>query len=100
MSIMKNYQSTMRIKQYKKFIESISGTELVGNHSIGPNYPEQKLANTLSQSNAQILIGNDGVFYTLEDYQDLYNDYLKLGGKPLDGFTKINLDTIIKSFNQ
>lgn len=88
------------IKLYKKFIESISGTELVGNHSIGPNYPEQKLTNTLSQSDTQILIGSDGILYTFDDYQDLYNNYLKSGGEILDGFSKLNLDIIIKSFTQ
>ena len=90
----------MILKLYRKFIESISGTELVGNHSIGPNYPEQKLANTLSQSDTQILIGSDGILYTFDDYQDLYNNYLKSGGEILDGFSKLNLDIIIKSFTQ
>lgn len=90
----------MKIKPYKKFIESISGNELVGTKSIGPNYPEQKLHNTLSKSDTQILIGYNGTLYTLDDYQNLYNDYLKSGGELLDGFTKVNLDIILKYFNQ
>lgn len=99
MSTMKNCQ-LMKIKLYNKFIESISGTELVGNHSIGPNYPEQQLSNTLSQSDTQILMGIDGILYTFDDYQNLYNEYLKYGGKILDGFNKLNLDIVLKSIIQ
>jgi hypothetical protein len=85
----------MRIKNFNEFNESISGWELIGQHTMGPNYPEQKLPVSLSQSDTQILMGEDGEFYTYDDYQDLYQSYLKDGGGPLDGFTKKNLDIIL-----
>jgi hypothetical protein len=95
MSSLKNYQlKVMKIKTWSKFIESISGWELVGQH-MGPNYPEQQLPVTLTQSDTQILMGKDGNFYTYEDYQELYQSYLKDGGGPLEGFTQKNLDIIL-----
>ena len=84
----------MKIKKWKEYNESISGLELVGQH-MGPNYPEQDLPVTLSQSNTQVAEGIDGNIYTYDDYETLYQDYLKSGGKPLDGFTKENLDIIL-----
>jgi len=95
MSFLKKYQLRMRIKNFNEFNESISGWELIGQHTMGPNYPEQKLPVSLSQSDTQILMGEDGEFYTYDDYQDLYQSYLKDGGGPLDGFTKKNLDIIL-----
>lgn len=83
----------MKIKKWKKFIESISGWELVG--KMGPNYPEQVLHNTITSKETSVICGIDDIIYTYDDYQDLYQDYLKNGGTPLDGFTKINLDTVL-----
>ncbi len=84
----------MKIKKFSQF-ESISGWELVGQHVMGPNYPEQKLAVTLSSSDTEVLMGLDGNFYTYDDYQSLYNDYLKIGGDSLQGFSKSNLDLVL-----
>lgn len=85
----------MKIKKFREF-ESISGWELVGQHVMGPNYGEQKLAVTLASSDTETLMGMDGNFYTYDDYQDLYNNYQKSGGKSnLKDFTKHNLDTIL-----
>lgn len=88
-----------KIKKWNKFIESISGWELVGQHSMGPNYPEQVLHTTLSTKDTEVIEGIDGVIYTYDDYQNLYQDYLKKGGTPLEGFTKSNLDSILDFFN-
>ena len=88
----------MKIKKFKEF-ESISGWELVGQHVMGPNYGEQKLAVTLSSSDTETLMGIDGNFYTYDDYQELYQNYLKSGGKPLHGFNRDNLNLIISSIN-
>lgn len=85
----------MRIKKFNNFSESISGWELIGQHTMGPNYPEQKLPVSLSQSDTQVLMGIDDELYTYDDYQDLYQDYLKNGGSPLDGFNKENLDIVL-----
>ena len=96
MNILKNCLLKMKIRNWKEFKESISGWELVGQH-MGPGYPEQELPVTLTQADTQILMGKDGEFYTYDDYQDLYQSYLKDGGSPLEGFTQENLDIILSS---
>ena len=89
----------MKIKKFREF-ESISGWELVGQHVMGPNYGEQKLAVTLSSSDTETLMGMDGNFYTYDDYQSLYNDYMKSGGKEnIKDFTQLNLDKVIEYIN-
>ena len=86
----------MRISKWLEFIgESISGWEIVGQH-MGPGYPEQKLPVFLSTSDTEVLMGIDGEFYTYDNYQELYNNYLKLSGEILTGgFSKENLDIIL-----
>ena len=76
------------IKNWKKFGESISGTELFG--KVGPNYGEQELPNSLSNKDTNVCMGMDGVFYTESDYMELYNQSLK----------EYNLDPSLRSFNQ
>lgn len=89
----------MRIKSWKRFTENIGLFYNIHlSRSMGPNSPELKLQNTISQSDTQVVMGIDGKFYTYDDYQSLYQDYLKSGGKPLEGFNKSNLDLII-TFN-
>lgn len=79
------------IKDYRSF-EAISGMELVGKH-MGPGYPEQ---DTEKMPGLRILYSERfGGMYTEDDYQDLYNDYLTKGGKPLDGFNLRNLDIVL-----
>jgi len=88
------------IKNWKKFIESISGTELFGK-DMGPNYGEQKLAKTLSNDETSLIEGSDGVFYTLDDYIEFYNQTLKkmtLDPK-LRNFNKSNLETLLQIIN-
>ena len=83
-----------KIKRFNQF-ESISGWELVGKH-MGPGYPEQELAVTLDSSDTEVLMGFDGNIYTYDDYQTLYNDYLKIGGFPLQqGFNRENLNIVL-----
>lgn len=91
----------MKIKKFKEF-ESISGWELVGQHVMGPAYPEQELAVTLASSDTETLMGSDGNFYTYDDYQDLLQKYQQKSENILDGgnskikdFTKSNLDLIL-----
>jgi hypothetical protein len=62
---------------------------------MGPGYPEQELAVTLSTSDTEVLMGFDGNMYTYDDYQSLYQDYLKRGGSPLQGFNKENLNNVL-----
>lgn len=87
----------MKIKKFNEFNESISGWELVGQHVMGPNYPEQNLPNSLSKFDTQVIMGIDGKFYTYDDYQELLNDHLKNGGDNLPDFNKENLDFLIKN---
>jgi len=83
------------IKKYKKFIEAISGTELVGRH-MGPNYPTNELPTTLKQKDTNVIYSElFGRIVTYDEYQDLYFNYLKKGGKPLNGFTKDNLEKVL-----
>ncbi len=87
----------MIIKKFNEFNESISGWELVGQHVMGPNYPEQNLPNSLSKFDTQVIMGIDGKFYTYDDYQELLNNHLKNGGDNLPDFNKENLDLLIKN---
>lgn len=87
----------MKIKRFHQY-ESISGWELIGT-GFGPGSPRQELAVTLSTSDTEVLMGFDGNIYTYDDYQSLYQDYLKKGGEPLQGFNLSNLNNVLQ-FNQ
>lgn len=83
------------IMKWVDFKESISGWELVGKH-MGPGYPEQELHVPLSRSSTEVISGDDGNFYTWDDYRDLWNEYLKRGGKEnISDFTRDNLNKVI-----
>lgn len=84
----------MKIRNFKSFCESISGTEMIG--SMGPNYGSEQLPITLSKSDTDLVYSeiNDKI-YTQQDYDDLYHDYLVKGGSPLFGFNKQNLEEIL-----
>ena len=83
------------IKRFKEFNESISGTEFVG--SFGPNYGDTKIKNKTISSNDTSVIYSDltGEIYTHDDYNSIYQEYLKIGGEPLHGFNRENLDIIL-----
>lgn len=83
------------IKNWKEFSEAISGTELVG--PVGPAYGDTSLKNkTISNFDTDVIYSDiDDKFYTVDDYNTLYNEYLKLGGSPLHGFSKENINTIL-----
>ena len=84
------------IKKFKDFIlNEVSGTELVG--PVGPAYGQTSIQNkTLTKNNTKVIYSDiDNNFYTLDDYNNIYNDYLKNNGSPLNGFTKDNLDKIL-----
>jgi hypothetical protein len=89
----------MKIKNWFKFIESISGWELVGK-DMGPNYPQSDLPNSLLSKDTNVLIGIDGNFYTESDYEDLF---LKLSKKyrldpNLRQFNSDNLNLLLKDY--
>ena len=85
------------IKRFKEFIlNEVSGTELVG--PIGPAYGETGIQNkTLNGSDTAVIYCElDGNFYTQDEYNNLYTDYLKKGGKPLFGFSLKNIEIILQ----
>jgi len=89
----------MKIKGYKQFLEAISGTELVGH--MGPNYGEE-------DNSPMKKLGMTDVIYsdifarivTYDEYQDLYFNYLKRGGTPLQGFNLENLNKVLDSIKE
>lgn len=84
------------IKRWRDFItEEISGTELVG--PMGPAYGETRLQNKTVTSHHTSVIHSDinGRFYTEDEYNELYHQYLKSGGKPLSGFSKENIEEML-----
>ena len=92
----------MIIKKYKIFKEAVSGLEIpVGPGSIGPAYGNQILDNGLDAKDTGVLFSETTEkYYTLYDYEELYNSYLKDGGKEdLKEFNKNNLETILSLTN-
>jgi hypothetical protein len=84
------------IKTFKQFItEEVSGTELVG--PVGPAYGETRLQNkTINGHHTNLIYSElDGGMYSIDDYNQMYHSYLQKGGKPLHGFSKENIDTIV-----
>jgi len=85
----------MKIKKFIHFINEVSGTELVG--PVGPGYGETGLQNkTVNNHDTSVIYSDlDDRIYTEDEYNDMYINYLKSGGKPLQGFSKENIDTIL-----
>lgn len=79
-----------KIKKYADFILEVSGTELVG--PIGPGYGETRLQNKTVNKSHTTLTGVNGVenpnsknsltsdLFFEDDYNQIYNDFLKSGG--------------------
>jgi len=88
----------MKIKNFKSFLEAISGTELVGH--MGPNYGEEDNSPMKKLGMSDVVYSDlFGKAVTYDDYQNLYMDYLKKGGKPLQGFNLENLDKVLGVLN-
>lgn len=83
----------------KRFIESISGTELVG--PMGPNYGPTNLPSKPNTKDTDVIYSdNYGKAVTYDQYQELYQDYLKKGGKPIHGFNLQNLEIVLLKLNE
>jgi hypothetical protein len=83
------------IKTYKQYKESVSGT--MDTMPYGPGMPRQELKNTLDNSDTELIYSKiTDKIYTKDEYDEMYNDYLKKGGKPLIGFNKENLESILQ----
>ncbi len=82
------------ILSYKKFTEAISGTFDV--MPFGPGFPRPESPNTISANDTSVIFSDiTNTLYTYDDYNNLYEEYLKKQGKPLEGFNKENLETIL-----
>ena len=91
----------MKILKFRQFNEEVGGVELVGH--MGPNYGEEDNDSMIGPTPADVIYSPiTSKIYTQDDYQDMYINYLKMGGKPLHGFTDNNLTTVItfKGLNQ
>ena len=89
----------MKIKNYKSFLEAISGTELVGH--MGPNYGEEDNSPMKKLGTTDVIYSDMfGKMVLYDDYQNLYMDYLKKGGTPLQGFNLENLDKVLGVLNE
>jgi len=84
------------ILSYRKFNESISGTEMIG--SMGPNYGVPVLGTPIPSNDVTLMFSIvDDKMYTKEEYDELYKKYLSRGGEPLHGYSKANLDKVVMS---
>ena len=83
------------IKKFNEFIKE--EFSLVG--AVGPNYGETRLQNKTINSHHTNLIfcDMDNKFYSIDDYNELYNNYLKNGGKaiPNPEFSLENIEKIL-----
>lgn len=83
-----------KIKSYQEFNEAISGT--MDTMPYGPGFPRPDFPSTIGQEDTNVLFSEiTDTFYTEDDYQQIYQDYLKKGGKPLHGFNKENLEFVL-----
>ena len=70
-----------RIKGYKKFTESVSGTLAP---VYGPGLPRPEYRNTISSGDTEVLFDDaTDRIYSRDEYDNMYKDYLTNGGKPL-----------------
>jgi hypothetical protein len=88
------------IKKFEDFIkeEAISGAEYGIGKSFGPGSPDSSIPNTINYNDTSVILADDNRFYTIDEYNDIYTDYLGKGGTPLDGFNKKNIDIILDFF--
>lgn len=87
------------IKSFSEFFESISGTELIG--PIGPNYGPINLPHKPKSKDTDVVYSEVfGKMVTQDQYQELYQEYLKKGSKPLHGFNLQNLEIVLSKINE
>ena len=88
-----------KIKSYSKFIDENVGYGIVG--QVGVGYGETGLQNKTvnSHDTTEIFCDIDNKFYNIDDYNNIYQEYLKTpeGSKnPLDGFSQDNIVAILQ----
>jgi hypothetical protein len=88
------------LSKFSDFINEVSGTELIG--PVGPGYGDTNIKNkTISRFDTEVIYCDlDNKFYTIDEYNNIYEDYLKKGGTPLHGFNIDNIVAIISHQHQ
>lgn len=84
------------IRTFRRYCEAISGTELIGH--VGPNYGDMIIPTTITKSDTGVIFSDiDSKFYTTDEYDDLYGEYLKKGGSPINDpiFNRENLEEVL-----
>ena len=67
---------------------------------MGPNYGEENNSPMKKLGMSDVIYSDKfGKMVLYDDYQDLYMDYLKKGGSPLQGFNLENLDKVLGVLN-
>lgn len=78
-----------KICKYSQF-ENVSTTLDFG--YFGPGYPQPSNPSTITSMDTSVIyIDLEDKFFSYNEYEILYNEYLKKNGTPLDGFNKQNL---------
>ena len=91
-----------KIKKYNKFVDENVGYGIVG--QVGVGYGETGLQNKTvnSHDTNEIFCEFDSKFYNIDDYNNIYQEYLKTPEgitKPLIGFTLDNIVAILQVIN-
>jgi hypothetical protein len=84
-----------KMKKFSEFNESIGGDEIVGQH-MGPVFGHQIIPLSLNTTHTDVIYSEiTDKIYSFDEYEDMYDQYLIVGGEPLFGFNKDNLDKLI-----
>lgn len=87
--------------KYIKTYEAVNGHEVTVPFS--PAFDRPPLPKINKGDMHVILCRLDDKFYHFDEYQNLYNEYLTMGGTPLDGgsggFTEDNLEAVLTLIN-
>ena len=84
-----------KIKRFKEYSESISGTELIGTH-MGPGYGTPEFPTTMGKNDTEVFYSElNGKIYTYDEYQEIYQEYLTIGVKPLPELSSETLDMML-----
>ena len=81
------------LKNWKQYLEAVNGNEFIMPHT--PLMPDLDLGTTLTKGDTEVLSDKNGNFYTYDDFQEIYIQYLKEGGIGHSEFNKENLDIVI-----
>lgn len=88
------------ILKYLEYISEVSGTELVG--AIGPAYGETRIQNkTINKDHTTMTMSKlNNRIYTLDDYNELYNEYIKRIGYIKREFSSENIDFMLSNLEK